>query len=82
MILKPDTQGHDDGRATRGLTAEISRGYDQKGSAVPPRLARPKHLLPKLHDKTHFKAAIEYSLGDQVTTRSLHDDQKEIERYI
>jgi hypothetical protein len=39
-------------------------------------------LLPHLHDKTHFKAAFEYSLGDELTHRSLHDNGREIERHI
>ena len=33
----------------------------------------PKNLFPQLHEKTMFKAAIEYSMGNQQTTRSLND---------
>lgn len=44
--------------------ATAEKPKDQMGSGSPTRLARPKYLLPTLHEKTYFKAAIEYSLGD------------------
>lgn len=44
-----------------------------------PRFLQPKNLLPNLHQKTHFKAAVEYTLGEEVTHRSLHDKKNEIE---
>lgn len=46
------------------------------------RIARPKYLLPTLHEKTHFKAALEYSLGTELTHRSLHDKGGKVERAI
>lgn len=44
-----------------------------------PKFLKPKNLLPNLHQKTHFKAAVEYTLGEEVTHRSLHDKTNEIE---
>jgi hypothetical protein len=38
-----------------------------------PMRVQPRHLLPKLHEKTMFKAAIEYTMGEAITTRSLID---------
>ena len=36
-----------------------------------------------LHEKTHFKAAVEYSFNDNnQTKRSLNDRHREIEKYI
>jgi hypothetical protein len=35
-----------------------------------------------LHKKTHFKAAMEYSLNDQYTNRSLRDENRDIERML
>ena len=40
----------------------------------------PKNLFPQLHEKTMFKAAIEYSMGNQQTTRSLNDQNLSIEK--
>jgi hypothetical protein len=40
----------------------------------------PRHLLPGMHDKTMFKAAVEYSMGKTITTRSLVDDESSIEK--
>jgi len=46
------------------------------------KIVRPKYLLPSLHAKTHFKAAIEYSLGPELTHRSLHDKNRKMETAI
>lgn len=48
----------------------------------PTRSARPKSLLPTLHAKTHFKAAVEYSLGPELTHRSLRDQRGKVEKTI
>ena len=48
----------------------------------PRRVAIPKNLLPALHTKTHFKAAVEYSLGPDLTHRSLHDENGKVEKAI
>ena len=42
----------------------------------------PKNLFPQLHEKTMFKAAIEYSMGNQQTTRSLNDHNLSIEKQV
>ena len=42
----------------------------------------PRHLLPEMHDKTMFKAAVEYSMGKTITTRSLVDDESSIEKQV
>ena len=43
----------------------------------------PKNLFPHLHEKTMFKAAIEYSMGNnQQTTRSLNDHNLSIEKQV
>ena len=47
-----------------------------------PKFLKPKNLLPNLHQKTHFKAAVEYTLGEEVTLRSLHDKNNEIEQML
>lgn len=43
---------------------------------------KPIHLLPILHNKTHFKAAMEYSMNDTLTQRTLRDDNRNIERML
>lgn len=35
-----------------------------------------------MHDKTMFKAAVEYSLGKDITTRSLKDEKSSIEKQV
>jgi hypothetical protein len=47
-----------------------------------PRFLKPKNLLPNLHQKTHYKAAAEYTMGEEVTHRSLHDKNNEIEQML
>lgn len=50
---------------------------------IPPgKRVLPQNLLPQLHQKTHFKAAAEYALGQATTTRSMHDTEGDIERTI
>ena len=39
---------------------------------------QPKNLLPQLHEKTFFKAAMEYSLGEKVKTKALNDTEGSI----
>ena len=45
-------------------------------------VVNPRHLLPEMHDKTMFKAAVEYSMGKNITTRSLVDDESSIEKQV
>jgi hypothetical protein len=40
------------------------------------------NLLPTLHQKTHFKAAVEYQMNDQLTNRSLKENNRELERIL
>ena len=42
----------------------------------------PKHVLPQLHFKTHFKAVQEYALGDAISHRSMRDSNGNLERQI
>lgn len=42
----------------------------------------PRQVLPSLHNKTHFKAAQEYILGESARTRSMVDPTGEVERNI
>ena len=55
---KPETE---DGKSPLKLKTAEKR---DQSAGMPLRLVRPKYLLPGLHDKTHFKAALEYSLGE------------------
>ena len=68
------------------IGVEDKGGYkglgNMKDRISPKRMAMPKDLLPTLHLKTHFKAAVEYSLGPGLTHRSLHDKGGQIERTI
>ena len=43
---------------------------------------QPKNLLPQLHEKTFFKAAMEYSLGDRITTKALNDTEGSIQKQV
>ena len=44
---------------------------------------RPRLILPNLHEKTHFKAAMEYSIVDTIDTqRSLVDVNHYIQRVV
>lgn len=52
------------------------------GPTSPDRTGRAKDLLPTLHAKTYFKAAVEYSLGPELTHRSLHDQGGKVEKTI
>lgn len=52
------------------------------GPSSPPRAGAAKDLLPTLHAKTHFKAAVEYALGPELTHRSLHDERGRVEKTI
>lgn len=46
-------------------------------------VVRPRFLLPNLHEKTHFKAAMEYSIVDTIdTNRSLADVDHYIQRVV
>ena len=38
----------------------------------------PRHLFPNLHEKTLYKAAVEYSMGTQITASSLRDKKNTI----
>ena len=42
----------------------------------------PRQVLPSLHNKTHFKAAQEYMLGDSARTKSMRDQDGDVERSI
>ena len=62
---------------------EIKEGRKSNASNyLPTTIVKPNHLLPGLHDKTHFKAAEEYSLINKDTHRSLNDKHREIEKFI
>ena len=52
------------------------------GQTSPLRTGGAKDLLPTLHAKTHFKAAVEYALGPELTHRSLHDERGRVEKTI
>jgi len=43
---------------------------------------KPQHLLPFLHEKTHFKAAAEYSMITKTSGRTLNDKHREIEKTL
>ena len=45
-------------------------------------MVKPKQLLPILHRKTHYKAALEYRLGNNIPPSSLKDNTHEIEKLI
>ena len=49
---------------------------------TPLKVVRPKYILPQLHEKTHFKAALEYAIGQDMTAQSLRDDNKVIKKII
>lgn len=46
----------------------------KNGEVIPEnRMIGPKHILPQLHFKTHFKAVQEYALGDAIQHKSMRD---------
>lgn len=46
-------------------------------------IVKPPQILPNLHLKTHFKAAVEYSVGGPDRThRSLINDTVDMEKII
>lgn len=45
-------------------------------------IVKPPQILPNLHLKTHFKAAVEYSMGPDHTHRSLINDTDDMEKII
>ena len=45
-------------------------------------ILEPKQILPKLHDKTHFKAAQEYSMGNETVTKAMHDPSMTIQKQV
>lgn len=72
--LKPNSALSKYDQSNRNKTAEpLSRVRQIQLKTI-----APKQLLPKLHQKTHFKAAYEYCLGEKLTHRSLHDNNLEL----
>ena len=60
---------------------ENSRGPKEL-SPIKHKIVRPSHILPFLHEKTHFKAAAEYSMVQKNEQRSLKDRHRESEKFV
>ena len=55
------------------IGSSIIDGKNQSQISTKKANFEPKNLFPTLHEKTMFKAAVEYSMGQQITARSLVD---------
>ena len=92
ISLKTKPPGHDKKEQEEKPTviSVLDDNNSKDGSKSPAELGpltltqvvRPKNLLPQMHNKTLFKAAMEYAMGTEISTRTLKEHSEFVEKQI